>query len=174
MDDQDPGLQMVHLLRAVTVELDLFAAEFAGRNGLHATDVRALIHLLDARREGVRATPGWLGAQLGVNSASTTALVDRLERLGMVCRERDTGDRRRVLLVVQDRAVALGWSFFGPLIADMVGEMRSFDETELATVRRFLLAMRDVAAARRGGGRDGSGEGQGADRQGEGQEGQGN
>ncbi|MEU1938696.1 MarR family transcriptional regulator [Streptomyces coeruleorubidus] len=149
MDDQDPGLQLVHLLRAVTVELDLLAAEFAGREGLHPTDVRALIHLLDAGREGVRATPGWLGAQLGVNSASTTALVDRLERLGLVRRERDTRDRRRVLLVVQDEAVTLGWSFFGPLIHEMVAEMRSFEETELATVRRFLLAMRDVAAARR-------------------------
>jgi DNA-binding MarR family transcriptional regulator len=149
VDDQDPGLQLVHLLRAVTVELDLFAAEFAGRNGLHPTDVRALIHLLDAGRTGVRATPGWLGAQLGVNSASTTALVDRLERLGLVRRERDADDRRRVLLVVQDEAVTLGWSFFGPLIHEMVATMRSFDEKELATVRRFLLVMRDVAAAGR-------------------------
>ncbi|MGC9541838.1 MarR family transcriptional regulator [Streptomyces sp. UG1] len=163
MDDQDPGLQLVHLLRAVTVELDLFAAGFAARNGLHATDVRALIHLLDARREGVDATPGWLGRQLGVNSASTTALVDRLERLGLVRRERDTRDRRRVLLVVRDEAVTLGWSFFGPLIEEMVAEMRSFDEGELATVRRFLLAMRDVSAARRAGN-------QPTDEQGEGQE----
>ena len=156
MDDQDPGLQLVHLLRAVTMELDLFAAEFAGYHGLHPTDVRALVHLLDAGREGVRATPGWLGAQLGVNSASTTALVDRLERLGLVCRERDTRDRRRVLLVVQDEAVRLGWSF-GPLIHEMVGSMRSFEEAELAVVRRFLLAMRDVTAAGRRVQRDDSG-----------------
>ncbi|MFD5340706.1 MarR family winged helix-turn-helix transcriptional regulator [Streptomyces hawaiiensis] len=163
MDDQDPGLRLVHLLRAVTMELDLFAAEFAGRNGLHPTDVRALIHLLDAGREGVRATPGWLGAQLGVNSASTTALVDRLERLGLVRRERDTQDRRRVLLVVRDEAVELGWSFFGPLIHGMVDSMRSFDEAELAVVRRFLLAMRDVAAAGRRVQRDdGGGAGGGA------------
>ncbi|MFF9340753.1 MULTISPECIES: MarR family winged helix-turn-helix transcriptional regulator [unclassified Streptomyces] len=149
MDDQEPGLQLVHLLRAVTVELDLFAAEFAGRNGLHSTDVRALIHLLDAGRAGTTATPGWLGAQLGVNSASTTALVDRLERCGLVRRERDTRDRRRVLLAVTDEAVAMGWSFFGPLINEMVAATRSFDEKDLTAVRRFLLAMRDVAAAGR-------------------------
>jgi hypothetical protein len=46
---------------------------------LHSTDVRALIHLLDAARAGRNATPGWLGSQLGLNSASVTALVDRLE-----------------------------------------------------------------------------------------------
>ncbi|WP_328483970.1 MarR family transcriptional regulator [Streptomyces sp. NBC_00377] len=159
MDEQDPGLRLVHLLRAVTVELNLFGAEFGDRNGLHPTDVRALIDLLDADRAGVAATPGWLGARLGLNSASTTALLDRLERLRLVRRERDTGDRRRVLLAVTDEAVALGRSFFGPLIDEMVAAMRSFDEKDLAVVRRFLLAVHDVAAAGRRTRQDGSGAG---------------
>ncbi|MET9410034.1 helix-turn-helix domain-containing protein [Streptomyces sp. NPDC002935] len=156
MDDRDPDLQLVHLLRGVTVELELFAAEFAGVHGLHPTDVRALIHLLDAGRADTPATPGWLGAQLGVNSASTTALIDRLERMELVRRDRDTHDRRRVLLTVTDRAVTLGWSFFGPLINEMVASMRTFDEKDLATVRRFLLAMRDVAETVRRDQRDGT------------------
>lgn len=158
MDDRDLELRLVHLLRSVAVELDLFAGEFAGLHGLHPTDVRALIHLLDAARADMPATPGWLGAQLGVNSASTTALVDRLERLDLVRRERDTRDRRRVLLTVTDRAVTFGWSFFGPLIEEMVAAMRSFDEPDLAVVRRFLLAMRDVAAAGRRRQREGGSE----------------
>jgi hypothetical protein len=93
-----------------------------------------------------------------VNSASTTALIDRLERLELVRRERDTRDRRRVLLTVTDGAVTLGWSFFGPLISEMVASMRTFDEEDLATVRRFLLAMRDVAATGRRNQRDSTGE----------------
>lgn len=51
-------MQLVHLLRGLTVELDLFGAGFAGRNGLHPTDLRALIHLLDAARAGTVVTPG--------------------------------------------------------------------------------------------------------------------
>jgi DNA-binding MarR family transcriptional regulator len=149
VDDQEPGLQMVHLLRAITVELDLFGAEFASMHRLHPTDLRALIHLLDAARSGTTATPGWLGEQLGLNSASITALIDRLERQGHIRRVRDTQDRRRVLLVVEDQAVSLGWSFFGPLITDMVTAMGSFDEAELATVRRFLVSMNDVVVAGR-------------------------
>jgi DNA-binding MarR family transcriptional regulator len=109
-------MRLVHLLRAVTVELDLRGAEFAARNGLHPTDLRALIHLLDTGREGADATPGRLGAALRLNSAGTTALLDRLERQGLVRRERDEGDRRRVLLTVEPKAVDLGWSFFGSLI----------------------------------------------------------
>jgi DNA-binding MarR family transcriptional regulator len=137
-------MRLVHLLRGIAVELNLLGSDFAARNGLHATDLRALIQLLDAGREGVTATPGWLGKRLGLNSASVTALIDRLERLGHVRRVHDTTDRRRVLLVVQEEAVELGWSFFGPLIASMVEAMRAFDQTELATVQRFLQSMSDV------------------------------
>jgi DNA-binding MarR family transcriptional regulator len=47
---------------------------------------------------GWTAAPGWLGVQLGLNSAGTTTLIDRLERRGYVERVRDTRDRRiRVL-----------------------------------------------------------------------------
>src|ERR1051326_8749948 len=95
--ESEPGMAVVHQLRAVTVELNLMAAEFAGANGLHVTDLRALIELLDAERDGVVAAPGWLGERLRLGSPSATALVDRLERLGHVRRTRDEADRRRVL-----------------------------------------------------------------------------
>ncbi|MGW7262266.1 MarR family winged helix-turn-helix transcriptional regulator [Streptomyces sp. NPDC054842] len=134
-------MDLVHLLRAVTVEFDLLGAEFAARNGLHPTDVRALIHLLDAAREGVLATPGWLGRQLRLNSAGTTALVDRLERLGLVRRSRDTADRRRVLLEVEDKATEMGWAFFGPVIGEVVAAADGFAADELDTVRRFLTSV---------------------------------
>ncbi|MFF1798186.1 MarR family winged helix-turn-helix transcriptional regulator [Kitasatospora sp. NPDC086009] len=142
-------MRLVHLLRGLTVELDLFGAEFAGRHGLHPTDLRALIHLLDAARAGTVVTPGRLGEALRLNSAGTTGLVDRLERLGLIRRERDPGDRRRVRLVVEERAVELGQGFFGGLIADLMAAMGRFDPAELATARRFLLAMTEVVATAR-------------------------
>ncbi|MBB5159767.1 MarR family winged helix-turn-helix transcriptional regulator [Saccharopolyspora phatthalungensis] len=146
MEDE---LQLVHLLRAIAVELDLLGAEFAGANRLHPTDLRALIALLDADRAEETATPGRLGEWLGLNSASVTALVDRLERLGHVRRERDSQDRRRVKLVVEERATELGWSFFGPLIGEAVERMRSYDEAERETIRRFLLDMNSLVTDRR-------------------------
>jgi DNA-binding MarR family transcriptional regulator len=144
-DEQDQrGLQLVHRLRAISVELELSRAAFARAHGLHDTDVRALIHLLDADRAGLPATPGWLGAQLGLTSPSTTALIDRLESAGHVVRQRSTGDRRKVEIRVSDQAIDLGWEFFGPLLTGMVRAMRSFDPADLDTVDRFLS---EVAAA---------------------------
>lgn len=149
MDESEEPMQLVHLLRGLTVELDLFGAEFAGRHGLHPTDLRALIHLLDAARAGTVVTPGRLGEALRLNSAGTTGLIDRLERLGLIRRERDPADRRRVRLLVEDQAMELGQAFFGRLIADLVAAMGRFDAGELATARRFLLAMTEVVGAAR-------------------------
>ena len=140
-------MRLVHLLRGITVDLDLLGARFATERGLHPTDLRALIHLLDAARAGTTATPGWLGEQLRLNSASTSALIDRLERAGHLRRTRDTHDRRRVLLTVEEQAVALGWSFFGPLITAMVTATTAFDPGELATIERFLRAMTDAVTS---------------------------
>ncbi|MGW3492845.1 MarR family transcriptional regulator [Streptomyces sp. NPDC001020] len=139
-----PELEIVHLLRAVTVELGLHSGRFADRNGMHPTDVRALIALMDASRAGEDMTAGRLGALLGLNSAGTTALIDRLERLGHVRRVRDGRDRRRVLVEVDERAVELGWEFFGPLIGRTVDLLRAYDERELAAVRRFLSGVREA------------------------------
>ncbi|GIH74249.1 transcriptional regulator [Planobispora longispora] len=151
MNERDPGMRVVHLLRAITVELDRIGERFAARHALHPTDVRALICLLDAARAGTPATPGMLGAQLGLNSAGTTAVVDRLERLGHVRRERDTRDRRRVLLTVDESAVELGWDFFGPLIQEIVAVMGRFDAAGQATVERFLGEVHEAVTRRRAG-----------------------
>ena len=149
MGKQDESMRLVHLLRAVAVELNLLGADFAARNDLHPTDVRALIVLLDAGRAGESVSPGLLGARLHLNSASTTALVDRLERLGHVRRVRDGQDRRRVRLELSAQAVELGVSFFGPLIDAVVAALRPFSRAELDTVGRFLDAVSGSVAATR-------------------------
>ncbi|MFC8271282.1 MarR family transcriptional regulator [Streptomyces sp. NPDC057271] len=141
-----PELRIFHLLRAVTVELGLRQSEFAEHHGMHPTDVRALICLLDAERAGTDASAGWLGAQLGLNSAGTTGVIDRLERLGHVARFRDDRDRRRVLLRVEERAKELGRASFGPVIDGTVALLREFDEGEVDAVRRFLTGVREIVA----------------------------
>ncbi|WP_240107215.1 MarR family transcriptional regulator [Streptomyces sp. MUM 203J] len=144
MHEESAELRVFHLLRAVTVEYGLRQGEFAARNDMHPTDVRALIRLLDAERAGEDATAGLLGAALGLNSAGTTAVIDRLERLGLLARVRDARDRRRVLLTVTDRARELGWAHFGPLIDGTAELLNGFDERERDAVRRFLTGVREV------------------------------
>lgn len=143
---EGPELEIVHLLRAATVELGLHSARFAHRNGMHPTDVRALIALMDARRAGEEMSAGRLGGVLGLNSAGTTALVDRLEGAGLVRRVRGERDRRRVVIDVEDRAVELGRAFFGPLIERSAQLLRGYDDHQRAAIRDFLTGVREAAA----------------------------
>ena len=64
----DGRLDMIHRLRALTVQLDLLGAEFAQKHALHPTDLRALIGLLDRERAGEIATPGWLAERSAVRA----------------------------------------------------------------------------------------------------------
>ena len=128
----------VHRLRALTLLLDTAGAAFAARNGLTATDVRALVCLLDRERAGVPASPTWLAGQLRLTTASVTALLDRLERAGHVRRVPRTDDRRRVDLAVQDSAKALGWAFFGPLIDAAAAVLDRRSAAERAVIDAFL------------------------------------
>ncbi len=110
-------------------------------HGLNRTDVRALVAIMDAARRGEALTAGRLGEAVELRSASVTALVDRLERVGHVRRVRDPDDRRRVALEMSDSAMAAGAEHFGGLARDMTAAMAGYTDDELAVVRRFLEDM---------------------------------
>jgi DNA-binding MarR family transcriptional regulator len=140
----DVRAELALMLRRLTVELDAVGQRFAGLHGLGRTDVRALVAIMDAARAGRPMTAGALGAAVELSSASVTALVDRLERVGHVQRVRDEHDRRRVVLVMTPSAMTAGGEFFGGLQRDLVAAMDGYSDEELAVVRRFLSDMTDV------------------------------
>ena len=132
------------LLRRLNVELDAVSQRFADVHGLNRTDVRALVAIMDAARRGEALTAGTLGEAVDLRSASVTALVDRLERVGHVRRVRDPEDRRRVGLEMSQTAMAAGAEHFGGLARDLVGAMEGYSDEELAVVRRWLEDMTAV------------------------------
>lgn len=80
--------------------------------GLGPSDYAAL-QVLDSLA-GKAQPIGRLAGELHLSSAATTELVDRLEHAGLVRRERDTADRRRVLLVLDPSAQQLGRELLDP------------------------------------------------------------
>ena len=132
------------MLRRLNVELDAVGQRFADVHGLNRTDVRALVAIMDAARRGEALTAGRLGEAVDLRSASVTALVDRLERVGHVRRVRDPEDRRRVGLEMSETAMAAGAEHFGGLARDLVAAMEGYTDDELAVVRRWLADMTGV------------------------------
>lgn len=144
MADAGERQELALLLRRLTVELDAVGQRFARAHGLNRTDVRALVAIMDAARRGEALTAGRLGSAVELSSASVTALVDRLEKVGHLRRVRDPEDRRRVALEMSDEAMAAGAEHFGGLARDLVAAMDGYTDEELAVVRRFLVGMTDV------------------------------
>ena len=143
--DADAARQEVALLlRRLTVELDAVGQRFALEHGLNRTDVRALVAIMDAARRGQALTAGALGEAVDLRSASVTALVDRLEKVGHLRRVRDPEDRRRVELQMSDAAMAAGAEHFGGLQRDLLAAMADYTDDELAVVHRFLEDMTAV------------------------------
>ncbi|WP_240619560.1 MarR family winged helix-turn-helix transcriptional regulator [Blastococcus sp. TF02-8] len=136
--------ELALLLRRLNVELDAVTARFAELHGLNRTDVRALVAIMDAARRGEALTAGRLGEAVDLRSASVTALVDRLEKVGHLRRVRDPEDRRRVGLEMSESAMAAGGEHFGGLARDLVAAMEGYTDDELAVVRRWLEDMTAV------------------------------
>lgn len=133
----------------------LFGA-FGARQGLHATDVHALLHVMLAEGRGIPLTAGRLGAELDLSSGAVTALVDRLESAGHITRARDAADRRKVLLHYSAAGQALAQAFFEPLNARTALLVDAYTQADLRVIITFLHEMGDAFTAHRtglGGGR---------------------
>ncbi len=102
--------------------------------GMGPSDLEALEHLMTGGPQG----PVELGARLGLRSASATALVDRLESMGHVERQRHPSDRRRLVVVPTEHAVREAGAALQPLIDGLDDAASGMSEDEQAVVRRYL------------------------------------
>src|ERR1700691_628401 len=84
-------LELEHAMRRSSAQGVLFGQTVANRVGLSNSDMECLDFLI---LEG-RVTAGRLAEVTGLTTGAITGVVDRLERAGLVRRERDDNDRRK-------------------------------------------------------------------------------
>ncbi|MEV7557654.1 MarR family transcriptional regulator [Streptomyces sp. NPDC089795] len=142
--DDPIGLQtFAVLLRAMNADFNRIAQEFAHAQGLHLTDVQALIAVLDAERDesAVPMTPGRLGARMNLTSGAVTACLDRLEKAGHLRRVRAADDRRVVHLHYTKAGREAAREYFRPLARSTDAARSHFSADELHVVVRFMAEM---------------------------------
>ena len=108
-------------------------------------ELRVVQYVLQAHRQGREVKPTEIARHLGVSSASTTALLDRLERAGSLQRLSHPTDRRSILIAptaeVEARLSATVEEY-GRRLAQLAAELSDQDRT---AVERFLGALSDAA-----------------------------
>lgn len=82
-------------IRAANAQRTLYGGVLASKLGMRQTDLECLFIIT----LGEDVTPGQLAQETGLTTGAITGVVDRIERAGYIRRERDTSDRRRILLV---------------------------------------------------------------------------
>ena len=107
-------------------------------------ELLVLRFLARARLRGSVVTPATLSRYLGITSASTTALLDRLEKSGHLTRSPNPDDRRSVLVTSSEKSDAEIRHTLSAMHDRMMGIVRGMSEDDRATVIGFLDAMRDA------------------------------
>jgi DNA-binding MarR family transcriptional regulator len=112
------------------------------QSGVGDTDIVALQIVFESEKDGLAVSPRSLSERLGITSAATTMLIDRLEASGHIRREKHPSDRRSVIL----RPVSLDVEPYPSLAALydlMASEANSLTPSEAAAVASFLGRLSD-------------------------------
>ena len=106
--------------------------------GVNVTDMKCL----DMMTLQGSATPSQLAAHTGLSSGATTAMVDRLERAGLIERHPHPHDRRGTVLVLTKQAMHKLPSLFASLGIAMETLVSSYSQRELVVLNDFFTKAR--------------------------------
>lgn len=130
-------------LRAQGGDNDRFDNVVAARLGLNRTDL-SCFELVSRHGE---LTAGQLAAAAGLTSGGLTTAIDRLEAHGMLRRDRDPDDRRRVVLRATEEGLARVAPYFRNLVDASTVAFAGYSDDELALILDFLGKARAVLVA---------------------------
>jgi DNA-binding MarR family transcriptional regulator len=111
----------------------LFGQAVANVAGISGSDLECLDFL---NLEG-RVTAGRLAEVTGLTTGAITGVVDRLQKAGLVRRERDESDRRKVFIAIVPESVARIGRFYVPMQQAMQKVWSRYSEEELRLLLRF-------------------------------------
>ena len=135
------AMAYVAAIRKTGSLMHLMSQAAADRIGINATDLNCL-NILSFSGQ---LTAGELARATGLTTASITGVIDRLEEVGYVRRERDARDRRRVVVhLVLDKALHDVAPVFLPMVREWQEMAADYSDDELRLIVAFYRRMEQV------------------------------
>ena len=125
--------ELEHAMRRSSGQGAIFSQTVAGKAGISSSDLECLDFL---NLEG-RVTAGRLAEVTGLTTGAITGVVDRLEKAGLVRRERDDSDRRKVFIATVPENIAEVGKFYEPMQRAILQDWETYSDAELRLLLRF-------------------------------------
>jgi DNA-binding MarR family transcriptional regulator len=135
------GEQIADVMQEVIASAVLTNERIARSIGLNVVDFQTYGVLL---RHGEPMTPGQVSQATELPSSTTTRVLDRLEAKGMVARQPDAQDRRKVWVRPVQFYDARVDEAYGEILRQMDDVHAGFTVAELQTVLRYLDVIKNV------------------------------
>ncbi|MBD7958182.1 MarR family transcriptional regulator [Microbacterium sp. Sa4CUA7] len=145
--DDDRHRRAVDVLQAFRLYR---AAELAMRRrtresmAMGENELLVLRYLIKARGEGRLVSPSELARYLAVSTASTTAIIDRLEKSGHIVRRPHPTDRRSIHVIATEKSDQEVRDTLGPMHARMMNAVRDMTPEESRVVIETLSRLQDA------------------------------
>ncbi|TXS95480.1 MarR family transcriptional regulator [Parahaliea maris] len=130
-------------LRRVIRATDLHSKHLAKTTGLTAPQIL----LLQTIRDKGEVTIGELAADVSLSQATVTSILDRLEKRGLIYRERSKTDKRKVHAYLTDEAMEVLKSAPLPLQAQFTrqfGDLQEWEQTMIISSLQRIAQMMDA------------------------------
>jgi DNA-binding MarR family transcriptional regulator len=126
--------ELEHAVRRSSAQGVIFGQTVASRVGISSSDLECLDFL---NLEG-RVTAGRLAEVTGLTTGAITGVVDRLEKAGLVRRERDDHDRRKVFIATVPENVAKVGRFYEHMRRMILKDWQTLSDADLRLLLGFM------------------------------------
>jgi DNA-binding MarR family transcriptional regulator len=148
----EPGaVEVLAAMRAFRSAEAAMRRRTRGSMGMGENDLLAVQFLMRRQQKGLHVSPKDLAAYLGISSASTTVLIDRLVKSGHVLREPHPSDRRAIRIVATPASHREVRETLDEMHRRMLEAAEALNPSEAGTVVRFLQTMREIVELPAGG-----------------------
>jgi DNA-binding MarR family transcriptional regulator len=136
----DASEGLLHATRLFTRSTLLLQSAIAAKAGLNVTDAECIDFLLEMGP----STAGELARATMLTTGAITNVIDRLEREGLVRREKDAADRRKVIVRLLPEKHEKTHDYYSALASDVRELCSGYSETEIDLLIRHMTVIKEI------------------------------
>lgn len=136
--------RILRAIRRIIRSVDIYSHKLAIESGVTVPQLSCLLRVVESGPLTLKSLAG----EVDLSASTLVGIIDRLERKGLVRRERSAVDRRQVLISVTDEGVILASGSPSPLQDQLASALDTLPELERAAITLSLERIVDLMQIR--------------------------